>query len=153
MKNEKQKEDRFFIEKKELGELFDSKFSLNVNLYRGNNPNNNSSALYPILKSFLLSDGRIRKADIKTYLKNGVEWINSKYGGVSLFDVKGCPVRSWEYYLLAVGAKIPFGLVITKDDFNENFKCYHYSIRANWDMPVSKFCILLDELSKELKKV
>jgi len=150
---EDEKEDQFFIEKRELGELFDSKFNLNVNLFRGSNPNNKDPVLYPILKSFLLSDRRLRKEDIKTYTKGGELWVNSKSGGVSLFDAKGHPVKSWEYYLLAINIKIPHGLVITKDKFHKKFKCYHYTIRPNWDMPVSKFCMLLDELSKHLEKV
>ena len=152
MKEEKE-EDQYLIEKIELGELFDSKFNLNVNLFRGRNPNNKDPILYPILKSFLLSDGRLRNEDIKTYRKNGELWVNSKSGGISLFDAKGYPVKSWEYYLLTINTKIPFGLVITKDDFHRKFKCYHYTIRPNWDMPVSKFCMLLDELSECLKKV
>lgn len=150
-RKEEEKEDKYLIEKRELGELFDSKFDLNVNLFRGRNPNNKDAILYPILKSFLLSNGNVRKADIKTYMKNGELWVDSKSGGVSLFDAKGFPVKSWEYYLLEGGTKIPHGLVITKDDYHKKFKCYHYSIRAQWDMQVEKFCRLLDELTKSLK--
>lgn len=146
-----EKEDQYFIEKRQLGELFDSKFDLNVNLFRGRNPNNDDPVLYPILKSFLLSNGNVRKPDIKTYKKNGELWVKCKTGGISLFDVKGYPVKSWEYYLLLAKTKIPYGLVITKDDWHEKFQCYHYSIRPNWDMSVNKFCMLLDELTKSLE--
>lgn len=150
---EEEKEDSYFVEKRQLGELFDSKFDLNVNLFRGNNPNNKDPVLYPILKSFLLSNGKIRKPDIKTYQKNGEQWIKATSGGISLFDAKGYPVQSWQYYLLSIKTKIPFGLVITKDEFHPKFKCYHYTIRPNWDMPVTKFCMLLDALTEQLEKL
>lgn len=149
-----EKEDQFFIEKRALGELFDSKYNLNVNLFRGRNPNNNDPILYPILKSFLLSNGKVRDEDIKTYSKNGVLWVKCTGGGISLFDAFGCPVKSWEYFTLAFNkTKIPKGLVITKDEWHKKFKCYHYTIRPNWDMPVTKFCMLLDELASYLTKV
>ena len=153
MDNIDEKEDEFFVEKRALGELFDSKFDLNVNLFRGSNPNNNDSILYPILKSFLMSNGRVREEDIKTYKKGGELWVDCKSGGISLFDKKGAPVKSWEYYILSIGSKLPKGLVITKDEFNKRFKSYHYTIRPHWDMPVAKYCMLLDELAKQLKGV
>lgn len=149
-----EKEDKYFVEKRELGELFDSAFDLNVNLFRGRNPNKDDPVLYPILKSFLLSDGRVRNEDIKTYDKNGEKWVDCKSGGISLFDALGFPVKSWDYFVLSIEkTKIPFGLVITKDDWHKKFKCYHYTIRPNWDMPVTKFCVLLDDLVKCLQKV
>lgn len=152
-KSKEEKEDEFFIEKRALGELFDSKFDLNINLYRGDNPHNDDSIFYPILKSFLMSNGRVRDEDIQTYIKNGELWVKSTTGGISLFDVLGIPVKSWDYYLLSKGTKIPYGLVITKDDYKKRLKATHYTIRPNWDMPVTKFCILLDKLALELKKV
>ncbi len=153
MKEEEQ-EDSYFVEKREIGELFDSKYDLNVNLFRGRNPNNDDPILYPILKSFLLSNGRVRNEDIETYPKGGELWVKCKTGGISLFDAEGFPVKSWEYFMLNFNkTKIPRGLVITKDDWHKKFKCYHYTIRPNWDMPVSKFCMLLDQLITQLVKV
>ena len=147
------KEDSYFIEKRELGELFDSKYDLNINLYRGLKPNSSRNALYPILKSFLLSNGRVRKEDIRTYQKGGTLWVDCKSGGISLFDRYGVPVKSWRYLLLKAGTKIPLGLVITKDDYKKNFNATHYTIRPNWDMPLSKFCMLLDELARGLRSL
>ncbi len=147
----KKKENSFFIKKRELGELFDSSYDLDVNLFRGVNPNNNSPALYPILKSFLLSDGRVRNEDIKTYKKRDVLWVDCKSGGISLFDKKGIPVKSWDCFML--GREIPFGLVITKDSYKKNFKATHYTIRPHWDMPVKDFCILLDIIAKDMRSV
>lgn len=153
MDNLNQKEGEFFVEKRALGELFDSTFDLNINLFRGNNPNNNDSILYPILKSFLMSNGRVREEDIKTYRIGRELWVDCKSGGISLFDKKGVPVKSWEYYILSIGSKLPKGLVITKDELNKRFKSYHYTIRPHWDMPVAKYCMLLDDLAKQLKGV
>ena len=151
---EEEKEDSYFVEKRALGELFDSKYDLNVNLFRGKNPNNDDPILYPILKSFLLSNGRVREEDIKTYRKSGELWVKCKTGGISLFDAVGCPVKSWDYFMLSLNkTKIPRGLVITKDGWHKRFKCYHYTIRPNWDMSVTKFCILLDQLAAQLVKV
>jgi len=147
-------EDEYFVEKRELGDLFDSKYDLNINLYRGRNPNNDDPILYPILKSFLLSNGRVRDEDIKTYTKNGELWVHCRTGGISLFDALGYPVKSWDYFMLSIDhTKIPNGLVITKDDWHKKFKCFHYTIRPNWDMPVAKYCMLLDELAKYLVRV
>lgn len=148
--NEK-KENEYLIEKRELGELFDSDYDLNINLWRGQKPNERGNPLlYPILKTFKLSNGRTRKPDIKTYPKNGELWIDSNSGGVSLFDVLGVPNRKWDYYRLPAGAKIPDGLAITKDQFNQVHQATHYSIKAKWDMPLTRFLMLLDELAAQL---
>ena len=44
-----EKEDEYFIKKRELGELFDSASDLQINLLRGDNPHNNHPIFYPIL--------------------------------------------------------------------------------------------------------
>ncbi len=151
MENQNKSEDEFFIKKRELGELFDSTYSLDVNLWRGQKTEQRGTPpLYPILKAFKLSNGQTRKADIDTYTKNGELWVKCTSGGVSLFDLMGVPVKHWDYYRIPKGVKIPQGLVITKDTFNKIYGATHYSIRPHWDIPVSKFCMLLDELTKEL---
>ncbi|HMW46745.1 MAG TPA: hypothetical protein PKC70_00495 [Cellvibrionaceae bacterium] len=151
METQNKNEDDFFIKKRELGELFDSTYALDVNLWRGQKKAlRGTPPLYPILKSFKLSNGRTRKADIETYLRNGEQWVKCTSGGVSLFDLMGVPVEHWDYYRIPKDVKIPQGLVITKDAFNQAYGATHYSIRPHWDMPVSKFCMLLDELTKEL---
>ncbi len=146
-----EKEDDYFIHKRELNELFDSNYNLDINLWRGQKTEaRGSPALYPILKSFKLSNGRVRKKDIKTYTRNNEAWIDCKSGGISLFDVFGVPNKKWEYYKLPAGLRIPFGLVITKDEYNQLHKATHYSIKANWDMPLTKFLMLLDDLAAQL---
>lgn len=102
------------------------------------------------MKSFLLSNGNTRDPDIQTCQKDGVVWIESRSGGISLFDRLGVPNSKWLYYRLSVGVKIPNGLYIVKDSFNKRHKSFHYSIKAGWDMPLKNFLILLDELSVNL---
>lgn len=141
------KEDDYFISKRELGKLFDSSFPLEVNLWRGQKPSEKGAhVLYPILKSYLLSNGKIREPDIDTYQKGGVIWIKANGGGVSLFDVLGVPNKNWSYYRLPAGTPIPMGLVILKDSFNPRHNATHYTICPNWDMPLKNFLMLLDQL-------
>jgi len=121
MKNiDQPEEDEYFLKKRELGELFDSKFDSNVNLWRGRNPKSNDPILYPILKSFHLSNGNLRPEDIKTYRRSGELWVKAKTGGISLFNRSGVPSKYWEYYKLLAGTTIPHGLVITKDKYKKN---------------------------------
>lgn len=153
MKEEDKTEDEYFIQKRELGELFDSSYVLDVNLWRGQKPGERGNPIcYPILKSFLLSNGRTREPDILTYDVHGELWVKATSGGVSLFDVLGVPVRRWDYYRLEAGTPIPVGLVITRDSFNKRFEATHYSVRPNWDMPLKKFLMLLDELAAKFVK-
>ena len=144
-------DDELYLEKKKLGELFDSTYPLEVNLWRGQKPEETGKPiLYPILKSFLLSSGKTRDPDILTYSKDGELWIDSRSGGISLFDRLGVPNKSWLYYRLSIRAKIPYGLYIEKNGFNRRHGSFHYSIKAGWDMPLTKFLILLDELALSL---
>lgn len=85
-------EDDYFISKRELGKLFDNKYSLDVNLWCGQKPSEKGShVLYPLLKSYLLSNVQLREPDIDTYQKGGVVWIKANGGSVSLFDVLEVP--------------------------------------------------------------
>lgn len=140
-----------YLDKRKLGELFDSSYPLDVNLWRGQKPDDaGKPILYPILKSFLLSNGKTRDPDIKTYQKGDEQWIDSKSGGVSLFDKFGVPNKKWLYYRLSAGMEIPHGLYIVKDNYNPRHESHHYSIKAGWDMPLKKFLMLLDELAINL---
>lgn len=151
-KNEQESE--FYIHKRKLNALFDYENPLNTAIYRGQKPQDRGKPLlYPILKAFKLSNGRIRDPDIITYQKNGEDWVDSSKGGISLFDILGMPVSSWDYYKLDSATKIPRGLVITRDAEKIGNSPVHYSIRPHWDMPLSKFCLLLDELALQLKQV
>lgn len=151
---ENEKESEFYIQKRKLNALFDYKTPLDTTIYRGQKPlDKGKPLLYPILKAFKLSNGRNRDPDIITYQKNGEDWVDSSKGGISLFDVLGKPVLSWDYYKLDSKTKIPRGLVITRDAEKKDNIPVHYSIRPHWDMPLSKFCFLLDDLATQLAPV
>ena len=146
MKNE-EKEDEYFINKRALGELFDSKFPLSVHLWRGQKPEeSHSPVLYPLLKSYLLANGNTREPDIDTYSKGGTTWVKANGKGVSLFDVLGVPHSKWNYYKIPAGTPIPHGLVVVKDKFNSKHKATHYSMCPNWDMPLKNYLMLLDKI-------
>lgn len=67
----KYEESDFFVSKRELGKLFDSKYPLDVHLWRGQKPaDTGKKVLYPLLKSYLLSNGQIREPDIDTRCQN-----------------------------------------------------------------------------------
>ncbi|HVK98214.1 MAG TPA: hypothetical protein VM553_00305 [Dongiaceae bacterium] len=78
MPKNKEKEDEFFIKKRQLNALFDSTYPLNINLWRGQKPDERGNPIfYPILKSFLLSNGNVRDPDIETYEVSGELWVNA----------------------------------------------------------------------------
>jgi hypothetical protein len=149
-----EEESAFYLEKRKLNALFDYKTPLDTEIYRGQRPQDRGQPiLYPILKAFKLSNGKTRDPDIVTYAKNGEDWVSSSKGGISLFDILGMPVKSWDYYKLNGNIKIPKGLVITRDHEKVKDQPVHYSIRAHWDMPITKFCLLLDDLAAQLIQV
>jgi hypothetical protein len=151
-KNEQESES--YIQKRKLNALFDYETPFNTTIYRGQKPQDRGKPLlYPILKAFKLSNGRNRDPDIITYQKNGENWVDSSKGGISLFDILGMPVSSWDYYKLDSTTKIPRDLVITRDAEKIGNNPVHYSIRPHWDMPLSKFCLLLDDLASQLRQV
>jgi hypothetical protein len=48
--------------------------------------------------------------------------------GLSTFDKPGLPRgRDWEYYKIPKGTKLPVGLVIVRDEFNEDYGATHYT--------------------------
>jgi hypothetical protein len=149
------------MQKRQLGMIFDIDTPLKMPLYRGQRPDaRGDSILYPILKAFLKSNGQERPADIKTYTKNGVLWVDAESGGVSLFDMVGIPMRGWNYYKIEINGKIPIGLVITKDREYRSYKPKygemqpsHYTIHPNWDMPLKQFLMLLDNFVTQFNRV
>lgn len=77
-------DDDLYLIKRKLGELFDSAYPFEVNLWRGQKPaESGQPILYPILKSFLLSNGKTRDPDIATYSKSGELWVDSRSGPMS----------------------------------------------------------------------
>jgi hypothetical protein len=82
--------------------------------------------------------------------KNGVKWVSCRPSprGISTFDkpntFKG---NSWEYYKIPEGTTLPSGLAIVKDKFNSRISATHYTIAPAYDMPLSLFRSLLNDLA------
>lgn len=100
-----------------------------------------------IEKPFKMSNGRTRKPGIS--IENG--WVKVKHWprGISTFDTAGVPKgKDWVHYKISAGTKLPDGLTIVQDSFNESFQATHYTIAPAYDMPVARFRTLLSELAR-----
>ena len=85
--------------------------------------------------------------------RNGERWVlvKDKPRGLSTFDKPGIPPgKGWEYYRIPAGTRLPEGLAIVEDNYNEKFKATHYTIAPAFDMPISQFKGKLLELAAEL---
>ncbi|MDP4535277.1 hypothetical protein Q3O60_03625 [Alkalimonas collagenimarina] len=105
--------------------------------------------LYPDLEERILPNGRVRLADVTTFVKNGITHVKSEESrGTSLSDIDGLfGHKNWEYVVIPAGTIVPKELVITKDHYIPKKESWHYSISPNFDMPVSKFLQALDKLA------
>ncbi|MGR8931614.1 MAG: Tse2 family ADP-ribosyltransferase toxin [Gammaproteobacteria bacterium] len=121
-----------------------------VNLWRAKRIRDTGSLFGLVEKEKILSNGQIRPADITIAVKNGVKWVSCKPTprGISTFDkpntFKG---SSWEYYKIPHGTVLPAGLAIVKDKFNHRIGATHYTIAPAYDMPLTSFKKLLDQLA------
>lgn len=134
-----------FISLNELERYYDG--VVPVNLWRGLNIKKNMGLFEFIEKPFKMSNGRIRKPDIS--IENG--WVKVKHWprGISTFDSPGVPKgKDWVHYKIPAGTKLPEGLAIAQDSFNESFQATHYTVAPAYDMPVTRFRNLLNELAK-----
>lgn len=134
-----------FVSLNELERYYDG--AVPVNLWRGINVKKNMGLFDFIEKPFKMSNGRTRKPDIS--MENG--WIKIKHWprGVSTFDAPGVPKgKDWVHYKISAGTKLPDGLAVVQDSFNESFQATHYTISPAYDMPVAKFRNLLNQLAK-----
>ncbi len=141
------------IARGDLEKIYHSDITLT--LWRAINKSEKSkkNPLYPDLKERALPNGRIRLADVSTYIKNGVQYVKSEESrGASLSDKDGLfGHKNWDYVVIPAGTLIPKELIITKDHFIPNKRSWHYSISPNFDMPVNKFLRALDQLAFNAK--
>ncbi len=122
-----------------------------INLWRGLNIKRNAGLFDLIQTPFKMSNGRIRKPDIT--IENG--WVKIKHWprGISTFDQPGVPKgKDWVHYKIPAGTKIPKGLAIVKDSYNDSVKATHYTIAPAHDMPISAFKSLLNKFSDSIMK-
>ena len=141
------------IARGEIDRLFQGEVP--VTLWRAMNVKHNRSPMEFVEKGFVMSNGRPRKADIAITTINGVEWVRIKDRprGLSTFDKPGLPKgRDWEYYKIPKGTKLPVGLVIVRDEFNESYGATHYTLAPAVDMPLAHFKGLLTQLAISLRR-
>ena len=145
--------EEIIISRGDLEKIYRSDISLT--LWRAINKLDDKSLnpLYPDLKERTLPNGRVRLADVFTYLKDGIVYVKSEESrGTSLSDKDGLfGHKNWEYVIIPAGTIIPRELIITKDHYIPHKKSWHYSISPNFDMPISKFLKALDHLAVNAK--
>lgn len=94
-------------------------------------------------------NGKVREADVKIDVVNGVEWVRSG-GGTSLFDKPSVFKRpGWLSFELPQGTPIPDSLVIKNTGYNKLFKATHYQIESRTLlMTKESMCGALDNLAR-----
>lgn len=123
-----------------------------VNLWRGLNVKKNVGLFDLVEKPFKMSNGIVRKLDIN--IDNGWVRVKDWPRGVSTFDRQGVPGgKDWAHYRIPAGTKLPKGIAIVKDSYNESFQATHYTIAPAHDMLLNSFKMLLNELAKNAIKV
>jgi hypothetical protein len=98
----------------------------------------------------VLSNGKVRSADITIEIRHGVKWVSCKEfpRGISTFDAPNTfRGLSWDYYKIPKGTQLPHGLAIVKDNYNSRMMATHYTVAPAFDMPLSQFRGLLDKLA------
>ena len=121
-----------------------------TNLWRAKKTKDKGSLIGLAEGGDILSNGKVKTTDITIALRNETKWVLCKPApkGTSAFDdpntLKGSP---WEYYKIPAGTKLPTGLTIVKDNFNNKMDTTNYAIAPTHDMPLSNFKLLLNQLA------
>ncbi|WP_445936756.1 Tse2 family ADP-ribosyltransferase toxin [Pseudoalteromonas sp. N1230-9] len=53
---------------------------------------------------------------------------------------------------MSAGTPLPKGLAIIKDNYNSRLGAYHYTIAPAYNMPLTVFKLLLNQLAKSVVK-
>lgn len=154
----------FFARIDGLSRIYDSENTLALFLWRASrNDQPCENPLHPDFVPRELRKGLFRPADVSVEPRNGIDYILPKaykktpdniwkVEGTSLFDKPNTFTgKNWEYIEIPKNTKIPEGLLIISDDYNERFQATHYSIVPNHPMPVSNFKFLIDQLLKNIE--
>jgi hypothetical protein len=121
-----------------------------VNLWRAKRVTDTETIFGLIERDKILSNGQPRPADISIYEKAGVCWVSCRLTprGISTFDKPNTfRGNSWEYYKIPQGTVLPLGLAIVKDRLNVRMGATHYTVAPAYDMPLSQFKNLLNQLA------
>lgn len=150
-----------FIDIGEIGRVYNSDRELTVSLWRALRTDVKSGGpLYPDFYRREIRAGKFRQPDVTVREVGEVECVVPKVykkrpedvwkaQGTSLFDKPDTFAgESWWYFEIPAGTKIPEGIIIIKDDYNERFRATHYSIVPNRAMPLAEFKSLLDQLAR-----
>jgi hypothetical protein len=149
----------FFAKIDALGRVFDSEKDLALFLWRASRTD--QACENPLLPDFVpreIRKGKFRPADVTVEKRNGVDFVIPKVykktsndiwkaQGTSLFNKPNTFIgKDWEYIEIPKGTKIPEGILIIKDDYNERFKATHYSIVPDHPMSIKNYKLLLKQL-------
>ena len=137
------------LDKGQIHNYYEGKVPLN--LWRGLNVKKGMELFELIEDTLLLLNGRPRPADI-TIKGMGADarvLVKGRPRGISTFDRPGIlQGPNWQHYRIPESTPLPSGLAIVKDQYNPRFGAYHYTIAPAYDMPLSKFKLLLSKLAK-----
>ena len=132
------------LSRDELERYYDG--AVPLNLWRAMNLRTNKRLFDLVESPYKMSNGRVRRPDIS--IENGWVRVRSAPRGISTFDRMGVSTgNDWVYYRIPQGTRLPRGLAIVKDSYNEQMKATHYTIAPAYDMPVAVFRRLLNQLA------
>jgi hypothetical protein len=120
-----------------------------VDLWRAYNIVKGTNPFDFVEKATVLSNGRVRPADITIGEVNSRKWVfvKDRPRGLSTFDKPGLPPgKDWRYLKIPAGTLLPEGLTIVRDERNERWEATHYTIAPAHDMPLAQFKALLERL-------
>lgn len=154
----------FFISISDFDRIYNGDKELVLFLWRAFRTDQTAmNPLYPDFERREIRDGKFRNPDVTIQKINNIKHIIPhayrkrpedlwKVKGTSLFDRNNTfEGKEWAYLEIPARIKIPNGLLIIKDDYNERFKATHYSIVPNRVMSLSTFKNLLDLLYKNIQ--
>lgn len=87
-----------------------------------------------------------QKWDVRIHRPFDVDYVDSKSGGVSLFNWRN-PSQGSLWWKIPKGTELPEGLVLSLDAGGTTGKS-HYTVRPSFDMPLSDFIDKLAELEE-----
>jgi hypothetical protein len=124
-----------------------------VDLWRAYNLSKGTGPFDFVEAATILSNGRVRPADIAIKEVDGTKWVlvRERPRGLSTFDKPGLPPGSdWRYLRIPAGTRLPEGLTIVRDELNKRWGATHYTIAPARDMPLVQFKALLAQLGRLL---
>ncbi|EHH2535413.1 hypothetical protein P3626_23485 [Vibrio parahaemolyticus] len=87
--------------------------------------------------------------DLKIYNKNGIEFVDCKSGGLSLFNYRN-PRFGTLWWKIPQHTKMPNGLHVSLDEGGNKGK-HHFTIRPLQDMPLSLYLTKLQQLESSAR--